>query len=308
MIGSVWDTVHFDSVHDPDGCLIPETLWGYEGGAYVQTNEIVPGRGFWVLSQYDCVITLCEGGSELTKAIPRSFEKEAPDWKGEIAIRRGSTRSALRFGSSVQGTDGFDAHVDTPLPPLVPGARVFSAYFAIDEDVCDRLRDDFRDVQKATTWSLVVESDDPVELEWDISEIPAEIDVFFVTESRRIDMREKHSTGLSHGGAFHIRVDPEITAPSAYALRPCYPNPFNTETEIEFEIPDRECPVQTTLKIYNIAGQEVKKIVDEPKDAGCYTVTWDGTDDNGVATATGIYFCRLESGNFIATRRMVLLK
>jgi len=52
----------------------------------------------------------------------------------------------------------------------------------------------------------------------------------------------------------------------------------------------------------------VKTLVDEEKEPGSYTVTWDGTDDRGVAVASGVYFFRLTAGHFSSTKRMVLMK
>ena len=55
-------------------------------------------------------------------------------------------------------------------------------------------------------------------------------------------------------------------------------------------------------------GQEVRLLVDERKEPGYYTVTWDGCDDKGIGVASGVYFYRFQSGAFTASRRMVLMK
>jgi hypothetical protein len=92
-----------------------------------------------------------------------------------------------------------------------------------------------------------------------------------------------------------------------------YPNPFNPTTDIRYQIsaPSRDrdgigngrYPIHATLKIYNVLGQEVTTLVDEAKEPGYYTVTWDASD-----MATGIYFYRLMAGEYAETRRMVLMK
>ena len=105
--------------------------------------------------------------------------------------------------------------------------------------------------------------------------------------------------------------------PTEYHLAQNYPNPFNPYTDIRYQIADvrykrqdtrSKMPIHTTLKIYNILGQEMRMLVDEPKEAGFYTVTWDGRDNNGRGMSSGIYFYRLTAGDFTATKRMVLLK
>ena len=67
-------------------------------------------------------------------------------------------------------------------------------------------------------------------------------------------------------------------------------------------------PIHTTLKVFNLLGQEVRTLVDEPQDAGYYTVTWNGRDGSGNEVSSGVYFYRLTVGDFYATKRMVLLK
>ena len=96
--------------------------------------------------------------------------------------------------------------------------------------------------------------------------------------------------------------------PNEFLLRQNYPNPFNSTTDIRYEIPDSRFLAPTTLKIYNILGQEVKTLVDEIKEAGLYTVTWDGTDNHGYTVASGMYFYRLTAGDIVTTKKIVFLK
>jgi len=97
--------------------------------------------------------------------------------------------------------------------------------------------------------------------------------------------------------------------PAKYALGNCYPNPFNATTTIGFSIPaqDGSCPV--TLSVFNTAGQLVATLVAAELSAGEYRATWDGTDLNGQAVATGVYLYRLHAGQqFVETKQMTLLK
>ncbi|MFQ6092411.1 MAG: FlgD immunoglobulin-like domain containing protein [bacterium] len=96
--------------------------------------------------------------------------------------------------------------------------------------------------------------------------------------------------------------------PTRYNLAQNYPNPFNPETSIQYSVVSDQSPPHITLKIYNILGEEVRTLVDELKDAGYYTVTWDGKDSGGLGVASGVYFYRLTAGDFTSTKRMVLLK
>jgi len=88
--------------------------------------------------------------------------------------------------------------------------------------------------------------------------------------------------------------------PIAYSLSQNYPNPFNPSTTIRYELPSR---TDVVLKIFDLLGQEVATLVDEEKTAGRYEVLW-----HAARTASGVYFYRLQSGEFVETKKLVLLK
>ncbi len=94
------------------------------------------------------------------------------------------------------------------------------------------------------------------------------------------------------------RVDDGI--PQAFDLLQNYPNPFNPVTRIRFSLPK---DVHVTLRIFNVLGQQVKVLVDEHHTAGTYVATFDAA-----ALSSGVYFYRIEAGDYIETKRMVLLK
>ncbi len=91
-----------------------------------------------------------------------------------------------------------------------------------------------------------------------------------------------------------------IEKPDKYELYQNYPNPFNPVTNIQFTIPKSGL---VSLKVYDVLGREVKNIVNEFKQAGSYIVSFDGSE-----LSSGIYFYRLEAGDFVQVKRMVLVK
>lgn len=105
-------------------------------------------------------------------------------------------------------------------------------------------------------------------------------------------------------------VEDDITdeeAARAFALHDNYPNPFNPETRIRYSVGGNgRAPV--VLKVYNVLGQAVKTLVDEPKTRGSYEVVWDGRDQNGDEVASGVYFYKLEADDFVQTKKMVLVR
>jgi hypothetical protein len=93
--------------------------------------------------------------------------------------------------------------------------------------------------------------------------------------------------------------------PAAFALHQARPNPFNPVTTIRFDLPR---PSRVKLVVFDVAGRAVATLVDEEKPAGTHVVIWNGADRHGGAAASGVYFYRLETGDFVATRKMVLVR
>jgi hypothetical protein len=101
-----------------------------------------------------------------------------------------------------------------------------------------------------------------------------------------------------------IRVE---TRPEVYALEDNYPNPFNPETTIKYQLPEAG---QVTLEVYNMLGQVVKTLVNNQfQNAGRYTLQWDATNNSGQPLSSGVYFYRiLAGGEFQSHKKMLLLK
>jgi len=112
---------------------------------------------------------------------------------------------------------------------------------------------------------------------------------------------------IDFDGSFSYSNEIEITIPipSELQLDQNFPNPFNPITQIRYSIPKSD---HVKLKIYNIAGQEVKTIVDEFQPSGYYQISWDGTGKGGEIKSAGIYYAILTAGSFQKTIRMILLK
>jgi len=93
--------------------------------------------------------------------------------------------------------------------------------------------------------------------------------------------------------------------PKIFHLARNYPNPFNPETTIKYQLPK---PGYVSLNIYNLLGQRVRTLVDDEKPAGYYQIIWDGRDDRGVLVSSGIYLYELRASDFQKTRKMLILK
>jgi hypothetical protein len=102
-----------------------------------------------------------------------------------------------------------------------------------------------------------------------------------------------------------VSVQDKEIIPVKFSLAQNFPNPFNPTTIIRFSIAQK---ARVSLKVYNIVGQEVATLVDKELEAGPHQVEWRGLNKFHQSTATGVYFYRLEAGDFVEVKKMVLLR
>lgn len=102
-----------------------------------------------------------------------------------------------------------------------------------------------------------------------------------------------------------VSATPLETVPKTCHLFPNYPNPFNPETWISYQLPQAG---PASIKIYNVGGQLVNTLVDGEHSPGTYSLRWDGRNFHGLPTASGVYFCQMRSSQFIETTKMILLR
>ena len=128
-------------------------------------------------------------------------------------------------------------------------------------------------------------------------------------------------TGIHHESFANKKIEPRNNAdvvrkPSAvgdnasgpvltFELAPNYPNPFNPETTIRYQVARS---VKVNITIYNVLGQKVRTLVDAARPAGAHRIVWNGKDERGVSVPTGMYFYRMRAGDFVQVRKMLLLQ
>jgi len=115
----------------------------------------------------------------------------------------------------------------------------------------------------------------------------------------KIEVRDMNDIGT-------VSIDEDFEAqPFSYKLYPNFPNPFNPETRIRFEIGNKE---HVKLIVYDILGRQVKTLINSTYDAGHYVINWDGTNNYGRPVSTGLYIYRIKAGNFIEYNKMMLIR
>jgi len=100
-------------------------------------------------------------------------------------------------------------------------------------------------------------------------------------------------------------IDESDLLPNDFVLYNNYPNPFNPTTTVKFYVPVSS---EISLNIYNVLGQEVKTLYDGAIESGMHELQWHADNNNGAKVASGVYFYRLQSGDFNESKKMILLK
>ena len=184
--------------------------------------------------------------------------------------------------------------------------------------------------------SEFVTQEETVTMTWDLNELPFHIamsltdnntgEVFDVAQVGEITFTTVAKGSFSSSGNEAVLVYPQLgnshftvnisysemgtdneehTMPIQYALHQNYPNPFNPITTLRYDIPENS---YVTIIIYDMLGRQVKTIINQTQDAGFKTIQWNATNDYGKPVSAGIYLYQIQAGEYISTKKMVLLK
>jgi len=111
-----------------------------------------------------------------------------------------------------------------------------------------------------------------------------------------ISFSSSNSVGVDNRGEIY---------PHGFALHQNYPNPFNPITTLRYDLPENSL---VNIIIYDMLGREVKTLVNTTQDAGFKSVVWNATNDHGKPVSAGVYLYQIQAGDFVQTKKMVLLK
>jgi len=264
-------------ITDPPG-IIQSQFFGYENG-YVQADVLSPGKGYWLkVSQ--------NGGLILSASAKAQSAKDAYSGGASIIIRDASGAEFRLFALSEQ--KGFNE-----LPPLPP-AEVKDVRFA--------------DGTFATVISEEGEYINFQGLSYPISILVQNSEFLIQYSAKGNDLRSavKHGEELviSEASANRIHISGTII-PSEYSLSQNYPNPFNPETIINYQL---KVDGEVSLRIYDVLGREVARLVSAKKDAG-----WHKTTFNAANMTSGVYFYSIEikgadGSVFSDVKKMLMVK
>ena len=102
-----------------------------------------------------------------------------------------------------------------------------------------------------------------------------------------------------------LELQPKIILPSDFALFQNFPNPFNSETIVQYQIPIEEF---VNVEVFDINGRRITILINEQKSAGTYQINWDATDFSSNAVSTGIYIVKINAGSFSDFIKVILMR
>jgi hypothetical protein len=277
MVSGISTPVGVDFIIDPSGLIILGTVYGFDG-SYFSESTIETGYGYWLRSVSDGEITLSESGNSRKMARVR-----LPESANTLRIN-GQT---LYFGVDIPYHD----RLSYSLPPKPPAG-------AFDM----RFEGDWKYTGKSGTMELMANSD-YVNMEYVVHDDGN----WELIDSKNSSIYNLTGSGTliisGNSTEFYLRKVPSL--PSQYSLLQNYPNPFNPVTFITYT--NLEMSYIEVL-VYNLAGQEINKLVSEIKAPGQYSISWDGTDNLGNPVASGVYFYSFHGNRFSDMKKMILMK
>lgn len=284
LIGTVTQNVSTASIQSVPPGIVSSLYYGYQQG-YQSATTLEPWRGYWVKSNQPGVLVIGGGSFNPPESPSTKIQTILAD---AYKLRFVDTTGASQSLYVVQYlADSLSAYV--ALPPTPP-TGVFDVRFAsgklLETTESNELPIDVSFIR----FPLSVELE---AMDGSAFQLQAGNSMFTLRSGEPVRIKEGPSR-------FLLKFGPTRELPREFALHQNYPNPFNPSTTIRYELPYN---VHVTIKIYNILGQEVSTLVDEVQQAGYKSASWQAG-----RMATGVYYCRLVSGDFEQTVKLLLLK
>jgi hypothetical protein len=275
------------SLIDLNSIIVPGTLYGFDGN-YTNTSSLMPGEGYWLMSYGIGEITISSDGIFSSKTGPKTIPP--PEHANTLKFNN----QTLYFGVEISDNE----RLSYSLPPKPPAGAFdvrFSGNWKYCEDsgVIEVMNDGSPlimfdcNIKDGEVWELV-----PVianETKW----------------SAAIPLADKNQITLDSEGNQWLLRKSTLTVPNTFTLHPAYPNPFNPITSLRYDLPEQ---AQITLTVFDLMGRQITQLVNTTQDVGYKSVQWNATNSFGKPVSAGVYLYQIRAGEFVQTKKMVLLK
>jgi hypothetical protein len=279
LISGISSTIEMGNIIDPSNIIIDGTLYGYNS-SYVSSYNLAPGAGYWLRANANGEVTFGSGVSSKTQEADFQPRNQVNSF----------TINGTEFYFGMEHFDG--VNLSYSLPPKPPSGA-FDIRFSGDSRLCfedECVIEVMNDGQPLVIYFEFIDDES-----WEI--VDQSGNVFKCSNVQELELSGETVQWI-------LRKSTSIV-PSIFTIHSAYPNPFNPITTLRYDLPDDN---HVTLTIYDLNGREINRLVNTVQSAGHKTIQWNATDMNGKPVSAGIYLYQIQSGEFIQTRKMVLLK
>ena len=299
MIGSLSSSMPLSGVTSIPSGIITSDFLTYSDTGYSIASMIEPGKAYWVKVSSDGKLVLSTTYNA-TKDITTERGDNGLRQYHSIVVRNSNGYSQpLYFGSLSEQSINLDKYELPPPPPV----GVFDVRFGSGR----MLEVHSQNQSTVTEYPIVISSPtDQLNVEWKVNgERSHQYSLLILTNKQSSDVTQvlmgegKLTLNNANKSSLRLRVE-QNAIPAQYSLMQNYPNPFNPITDIRFALPEAGF---TSMKIYNVLGEQVATLINEVKQPGEYRVEWDAHDK-----PSGVYFYQLVSGKFYDVKKMILIR
>ncbi len=290
------------NIDDPGGIIIPNTVFGFDG-AYFIADTMLQGNSYWIKTSAAGTITLSCGAMLAKRTSIATARLGEFDNVSSLQIGDASgARQTLYFNVELHDEDVKQTYSMPPLPP--PGS--FDA----------RFEGDYRLTTAEEALIYLQVSRYPVSVS--AANLPVIENAFTGSGYQYIlqelvngevagthVLKEGLTITIADTRIKTLKLAKERRVPTEFMVLQNYPNPFNPVTTIHYAIPQAE---RVEIVIFNTLGQRVRTLLSEDKEAGYFSVEWNGINDNGHQVASGLYIFQVKAGRHHAIKKMILLK
>jgi hypothetical protein len=284
LIGPFNQNVPVSQIYTIPSGIIVSDFYGIGEYGYLSTNVLEIGKGYWIKTTSNGQIILNGGSLGKNGMGQQQSAVIDPNW-GRIKVTDNAGECITLYASEKEIEPNF-----YELPPMPPSG-IFDARYSSG-----------RFVENLSTENVIMINSDKYPIRIKAEGINVSLRDRINGEILNKELNDGDELSLTNNKITSLVVTGKITEdqPLSYQLYQNYPNPFNPVTTISFSLP-RES--QVNLSVYNILGEKVKELKNEVMKPGYFEVQFDAS-----AIASGVYFYRIQAGDFVSTKKMILLK
>ena len=280
LISGISEPVSVYSILDPDSIVVPSTLFGFTD-AYSESEIIMPGAGYWIKTFQEGEITLISDAS--SRVTSQNFNLH-----GKV---NNLTINGLKLYFGVKLPDR--ERLSFSLPPKPP-AGAFDVRFKDGW----RLVKDYGEIEVMSTRETLT-------IAYDIKVDAGEHKNWVLTATNGEEYIFENAGEIVIPSVEKFTLELKAVVPATFTLHQNFPNPFNPITTLRYDLPEDNFVM---LTVYDMLGRTVVQLANTTQEAGFKSVQWDATDSMGRPVSAGVYIYQIQAGEFVQTKKMVLLK